>query len=116
MVSDTMVSSYVLDPGRRSGQGLELLAFEFLDHTMTSYEDLCGKGRRFHWIVRPGRVCSDYSCEDVDVTWQLERRFGHNSRQQIYELYRDIDPLIGVLADMEWTGVEIDRSWFASLK
>ena len=31
---DTMVASYVLDPGRRS-HGLDLLALEFLDHKMT---------------------------------------------------------------------------------
>ena len=41
---DTMLASYVLDPSRRS-HGLDVLALEFLDHTMTSYSDLCGKGR-----------------------------------------------------------------------
>ena len=41
---DTMIASYVLDPGRRS-HGLDVLALEFLEHTMTSYEDLCGKGK-----------------------------------------------------------------------
>src|SRR5262249_26778520 len=41
---DTMVASYVLDPGRRS-HNLELLGLEFLGHSMTSYEALCGKGR-----------------------------------------------------------------------
>ena len=38
---DTMVASYVLDPGRRS-PGLDLLALEFLEHKTTSFEDLCG--------------------------------------------------------------------------
>ena len=38
---DTMLASYVLDPGRRS-HGLDVLSLEFLDHTMTSYADLCG--------------------------------------------------------------------------
>ncbi|HLA14078.1 MAG TPA: 5'-3' exonuclease H3TH domain-containing protein, partial [Gemmatimonadaceae bacterium] len=41
---DTMLASYVLDPGRRS-HGIDVLALEFLDHTMTSYAELCGKGR-----------------------------------------------------------------------
>ena len=40
---DTMVASYVLDPGRRS-HGLDLLALEFLDRKTTSLEELCGKG------------------------------------------------------------------------
>ena len=118
LVSDTMLASYVLDPGRRS-HGLDLLALEFLDHTMTSYEALCGKGRQQQpYDMVPVDCARDYSCEDADVTWQLEQRFRPQlEAQQIYELYRDIEiPLIGVLADLEWAGIEIDRPWFASLK
>ena len=118
LVSDTMLASYVLDPGRRS-HGLDLLALEFLDHTMTSYEDLCGKGKQeLPYDVVPISCARDYSCEGVDVTWQLEQRFRPQlEAQQIYELFRDIEvPLVGVLADVEWAGIEIDVPWFASLK
>jgi len=118
LVSDTMLASYVLDPGRRS-HGLDLLALEFLDHTMTDYDDLCGKGKHeLAYDVVPIACARDYSCEDADVTWQLEQRFRPQlEAQQIYELYRDVEmPLVGVLADLEWAGVEIDIPWFASLK
>jgi DNA polymerase-1 len=118
LVSDTMVASYVLDPGRRS-HGLDLLALEFLDHTITSYEDLCGKGKQeLPYDMVPIACARDYSCEDADVTWQLEQRFRPQlEAQQIYDLYRDVEvPLVGVLADLEWAGVEIDIPWFASLK
>ena len=48
---------------------------------------------------------------------QLQNRVTQLEAQQIYELYRDVEiPLVGVLADLEWVGVEIDRTWFASLK
>ena len=96
LVSDTMVASYVLDPGRRS-HGLDLLALEFLDHTMTSYQDLCGKGKaEVPFDVVPIACARDYSCEDADVTWQLEQRFRPQLEvQQIFDLYRDIEiPLI----------------------
>jgi DNA polymerase I len=85
LVSDTMVASYVLDPGRRS-HGLDLLALEFLDHTMTSYQDLCGKGKaEVPFDVVPIACARDYSCEDADVTWQLEQRFRPQlEAQQIY--------------------------------
>jgi DNA polymerase-1 len=118
LVSDTMVASYVLDPGRRS-HGLELLALEFLDHTMTTYEDVCGKGKQaIAFDLVPISCARDYACEAVDVTWQLEQRFRPQlEAQQIYELYRGVEiPLIGVLADLEWEGIEIDRALFASLK
>jgi DNA polymerase-1 len=118
LVSDTMLASYVLDPGRRS-HGLDLLALEFLDHTMTSYDDLCGKGKQeLPYDIVPISCARDFSCEEADVTWQLEQRFRPQlEAQQIYELFRDVEvPLVGVLAEVEWTGIEIDVPWFASLK
>ncbi len=118
VISDTMLASYVLDPGRRS-HGLDVLALEFLDRTLTSQEEFCGKGKsELPYDVVPIDCARDYSCEAVDVTWQLEQRFRpHLEAQQILGLYRDIEiPLIGVLADLEWAGIEIDRKWFAALK
>ncbi|MEP6618082.1 MAG: DNA polymerase I [bacterium] len=118
LVSDTMIASYVLDPGRRSHE-LDMLSLEFLDHTMTRYEDLCGKGKQqLPFDVVPVDCARDFACETVDVVWQLEQLFRPQLEvQQIYELYRDVEiPLTGVLADVEWAGIEIDRSWFASLK
>ncbi|MBL0171595.1 MAG: DNA polymerase I [Gemmatimonadaceae bacterium] len=115
---DTMLASYVLDPGRRS-HGLEVLALEFLGHTMTSYEQLCGKGRsQLPFNVVPVDAARDYSCEDVDVAMRLRARFepmlaDHGMR----ELLADMEvPLVEVLAEMEWEGIAIDLAWFASLK
>jgi DNA polymerase-1 len=118
LISDTMLASYVLDPGRRS-HGLDLLALEFVDHAMTSQEDLCGKGKQqLPLDLVPVDCARDFSCEIADVTWQLEQQFRPQlMTQHIYELYRDIElPLVGVLADVEWEGIQIDRSLFASLK
>jgi DNA polymerase-1 len=115
---DTMLAAYVLDPGRRSN-GLDLLALEFLGHTMTSYEQLCGTGRApLPFDAVPVDAARDYSCEDVDVTLRLRaclepRLEAHGLRA----LLADIEvPLVEVLADMEWDGVAIDLAWFASLK
>lgn len=115
---DTMIASYVLDPGRRS-HGLDVLALEFLDHTMTSFEELCGKGKdEIPFDACPIEAARDYSCEDADMCLRLRSVFepqleGHG----LTRLFHEIEiPLIGVLADMEWTGVSIDPGWFASLK
>src|SRR5678809_270637 len=71
---DTMLASYVLDPGRRS-HGLDLLALELLEHTMTSYEQLCGSGReQLPFDVVPIVAARDYSCEDADITLELSER------------------------------------------
>ncbi|HEY4672078.1 MAG TPA: 5'-3' exonuclease H3TH domain-containing protein, partial [Gemmatimonadaceae bacterium] len=107
---DTMLASYVLDPSRRS-HGLDVLALEFLDYTMTSYTDLCGKGRSaIPFDECPVEAACDYACEDADMTLRLRRIF--EPQLQSHELTRLLDgvelPLIDVLAEMEWTGITID--------
>ncbi|HSQ31086.1 MAG TPA: DNA polymerase I [Gemmatimonadaceae bacterium] len=115
---DTMVASYVLDPGRRS-HGLDLLALEFLNHRMTSFEELCGKGKdAIPYDQVPIDCARDYSCEDADMTWQLRAHFEPQlDALQLARLFHDIEmPLVEVLAEMEWNGIAIDVPWFASLK
>lgn len=115
---DIMVASYVLDPSRRS-HGLDVLALEFLDHTMVSYSDLCGKGRSaipFDECLIEG--ARDYSCEDADMTLQLRSIFELQlETTHARSLFDNVEmPLVGVLADMEWSGITIDLEWFRSLK
>jgi DNA polymerase-1 len=66
----------------------------------------------------PVDCARDFACEIADVTWQLEQQFRPQlMAQHTYELYRDIElPLVGVLADVEWEGIRIDRDLFISLK
>ncbi len=115
---DTMVASYVLDPGRRS-HGLDLLSLEFLGHKMTSFEELCGKGREMVPFDQVPIECArDYSCEDADMTWRLRELFEPQLEAlQLAPLFHGVEmPLIAVLAEMEWNGITIDLDWFASLK
>ncbi|HEX6631496.1 MAG TPA: DNA polymerase I, partial [Gemmatimonadaceae bacterium] len=115
---DTMLASYVLDPGRRS-HGLDLLALEFLQHKMTSYEELCGKGKSALTFDQvPVHAACAYAAEDADMTLRLRELFEPQlAEQETMPLFRDIEmPLVPVLADMEWAGVSIDVAWFRSLK
>ena len=115
---DTMLASYVLDPGRRS-HGLDVLALEFLDRTMTSYEELCGKGKaEIPFDACPVEAARDYACEEAEVAFRLRAIFAPQLEAHgLTSLMDEIElPLLHVLADMEWTGVSIDLPWFASLK
>lgn len=115
---DTMLASYVLDPGRRS-HGLDMLALQLLDYTMTSYEDLCGKGRSaIPFDQCPIDCARDYSCEDADITLQLRHVFEPQLKNySLDKLLTEVEvPLVEVLADMEWTGISIDIPWLTSLK
>jgi DNA polymerase-1 len=115
---DPMIVSYVLDPGRRS-HGLELLAMEFLDHTMTSVEDLCGKGRdAIPFDEVPTTCARDFSGEIADMSLRLVEVFTPQLEAlELLQLYREVElPLARVLAELQWHGVSIDQSWFATLK
>jgi DNA polymerase-1 len=115
---DTMIASYVLDPGRRS-HGLDVLALEFLDHSMTSYADLCGKGKSaISFDECTVEAARDYSCEEADMTLRLREIFEPQlDSAEVRPLLENIEiPLIGVLAEIEWTGITIDVEWFRSLK
>lgn len=115
---DTMLASYVLDPGRRS-HGLDVLSLEFLDHSMMSYADLCGKGKS----AVPFDQCAvdsarDYSCEDADMSLRMRGIFEPQlDSSEVRPLLENVEvPLIDVLAEVEWTGISIDVPWFHSLK
>lgn len=115
---DTMLASYVLDPGRRE-HSLSVLALEFLDRTLPSHETLRGKGRQeLGFDEVPIDVAKHFVCEHADAALQLRARLAPQLREMGAEsLFTTVElPLLDVLADMEWTGVAIDIAWFRSLK
>ncbi|HEX9562348.1 MAG TPA: DNA polymerase I [Gemmatimonadaceae bacterium] len=115
---DTMLASYLLDPGRRSHE-LNLLAVEFLNLPLTSLEDLCGRGKdEVPFDVVPVPAAADYACAISDMTLRLRSVFEPQlDAHRLQPLLRDIElPLSSVLADMEAAGVCIDIDWFRSLK
>ncbi|NIQ03991.1 MAG: DNA polymerase I, partial [Nitrospinaceae bacterium] len=106
---DTMLASYVLDPGRRS-HGLDDLAQEFLGHKNITYKDVTGTGSK---QVGFGKVdietATEYAAEDSDVTWRLYEKIEPQLDADARNLLDEIDlPLMEVLAEMELTGVYID--------
>jgi len=115
---DSMLASYVLDPSRRS-HAIDALAVEFLGVAMTGFDELCGKGKQqMPYDEVPIIAARDYSCADSDIALRLrallEPRLAEHSATA---LLGDIElPLVGVLAEMEWTGITIDVPWFHSLK
>jgi DNA polymerase-1 len=115
---DSMLASYLLDPGRRS-HALDALAIEFLQVSMTGYDELTGKGKsQIPFDEVPIVAARDYSCADADVTFRLRELLEPKLAEvEATALLRDLEiPLIEVLAEMEWHGITIDIPWFHSLK
>ena len=114
---DTMVGSYLLEPGRRE-HGLDSLALQHLDHKTISYEDVTGKGKaQIEFAEVPVEAARDYAAEDADVALRLRDLFAPElERLHLDPLFRDIEmPLVRVLAEMEWNGVRIDEAFFAQM-
>ena len=115
---DSMLASYLLDPGRRS-HALDSLAIEFLQLPMTEYDELTGKGKnQIPFDEVPIAAARDYSCADADLTFRLRQLLEPKLAEvEATALLRDLElPLITVLAEMEWHGITIDIPWFHSLK
>ena len=111
---DTMIASYVINPGLRQ-HNLDYLAQRYLNHKMISYDEVVGKGRnaRSFSEVDVERAC-EYSCEDADITLKLMRVLDKGLKQdKNEELFYDLEmKLLPVLMDMELTGIKIDAAVF----
>jgi DNA polymerase I len=114
---DTMIGSYLLDPGGRE-HGLDALALKHLDHHTITYEEVCGKGKTQVPFSRvPIEAARDYAAEDADLALQLAQRFEPEiERLGLAELMNRVEmPLVEVLAEMEWTGIRIDEDFFQQM-
>ena len=107
---DTMLMHYLLDAESR--HGMDALAERYLNYSPISIETLIGKGAKQLTMDMVGveRV-AEYAAEDADITLQLYDvlRPMLEKEASLAKLYHEIEePMIGVLADMEWEGVTID--------
>jgi DNA polymerase-1 len=114
---DTMVASYVINPGLRQ-HDLSHLSQRFLTQKLIPYEDLVGKGKsRIPFSKADPGQAKAYSCELADTCVRLEELMGKQLHSQMNEdLFHQLEmKLIPVLAGMEWTGIRIDTAFFTEL-
>ncbi len=117
VVYDSMLASFILDPGRRS-HGIDTLALEHLGRTMETYADLAGRGKReIPFAELPVARAAAYCGADSATALALHDFFAPRLRETSLEpLLAEIElPLVEVLVDMEWAGIAIDRSVFERL-
>jgi DNA polymerase-1 len=114
---DTMLASFVLDPGRRS-HAIDNLCLEHLGRAMQTYADLVGRGKaEVPFAEVQMAAASAYCGTDCATVLALHDFFAPALREMNVEpLLREIEmPLVEVLTDMEWEGIAIDRDLFARL-
>ncbi len=106
---DTMILHYLLDAESR--HNMNYLAERYLNYSPIAIESLIGKGSKQLTMDRIApEVVKDYAAEDADVTLRLKQVLWPELQQAgLEELYTRIEePMIDVLADMEYEGVKID--------
>ncbi|MEW5914507.1 MAG: DNA polymerase I [Thermodesulfobacteriota bacterium] len=105
---DTMVASYLLNPGKTS-HGLTAIAAEFLGRSMISYEQATG-GKKLPFDQAPLDRATEYAAEDADVAWQAAEVLRPKlAEAKLIDLFRDLEmPLVPMLARLEMNGVRLD--------
>ncbi|MBT3257086.1 MAG: DNA polymerase I [Deltaproteobacteria bacterium] len=114
---DTMIASYVINPGLRQ-HNLDALSQRYLNHKMIAFKDVVGKGKNARGFaeVSVEKAC-EYSCEDADMTLRLKKVLAEKIRGEKNEaLFNDLEmKLLPVLLDMEMTGIKIDTALFEAM-
>ncbi len=111
MFDDTMLLSNALHGGLH-GHGMDSLSERYLDHKPISIKTLLGTGKSAITFDKvPIEDAVKYAAEDADITLRLWMLFKPRLHlEQVTTVYETLErPLVPVLADMEMTGIKVDR-------
>jgi len=110
-IDDTMLLSYAMHAGRH-GHGMDTLSERYLSHEPIPIKPLLGSGKSAITFDRvPIDEATAYAAEDADITWRLWELFKPQlHREKVTTVYETMErPLVPVLAEMEMTGIKVDR-------
>ena len=114
---DTMLAHYLIDADAR--HGMDVLAENYLQYSPVSITELIGKKGKGQGTMRDVAVdvVKEYASEDADITLQLKEVFEPMLiNTNAIDLAKAVEnPLVYVLADMEFEGVKIDPTVLAQL-
>ena len=110
-IDDTMLISYALHGGLH-GHGMDTLSERYLAHETIPIKPLLGSGKSAITFDKVSiNDATPYAAEDADVTlrlWQMLKPRLHPAR--VTRVYETLErPLVPVLAEMEMTGIKVNR-------
>ncbi len=108
-----MLAHYVIDPdGKRS---MDLLSAQYLGYEPVPIEDLIGKKGKGQGNMRDVAIekITEYAAEDADITLQLKNKFQPLlDSKSVRKVFEEVEnPLVKVLADMEFEGIRVDMDF-----
>ncbi len=113
---DTMLAHYVIEPdGKRS---MDALSEKYLGYETVHIEELIGKKGKGQGNMRDVEIekIKEYAAEDADITLQLKNIFLPLLKtKEVEKVFYEVEnPLVKVLADMEFEGIRIDEGFLNS--
>ena len=118
LTCDSMIASYLLNPGSRQ-HSLDALAFGEFGYEMMPITALIGaKGKdQISMADVPLDKLSWYASEDADYTWRLCNKLRPElAEKNLEHVFTDIEmPLVSVLADMELDGIIVDTDFLGRM-
>ncbi|MEJ2049794.1 MAG: DNA polymerase I, partial [Calditrichota bacterium] len=118
VVFDTMIAAYLLKPEARSYKE-DYLSLEYLGYQMQPIEELIGRRGKNQKTMAEVSIeeVTPYAAEDADIALQLTHILqGKLKDNELDNLFKDIElPLIHVLAEMEYTGVYLNREFLQKM-
>lgn len=113
---DTMLMHYLIEPDHK--HNMDYLSETYLNYSPIPISSILGKGRKKKLTMRdvPLEKLTEYAAEDADVTWQLRQKLDPLLTGDLRKLYEAMEePLIYVLADMEFNGICLDVDFMKEL-
>ncbi|GFE49253.1 DNA polymerase I [Roseobacter cerasinus] len=110
-IDDTMLMSYAMHGGLHN-HGMDTLSERYLNHTPIPIKPLLGSGKSAITFDKvPLEDAVPYAAEDADITLRLWQQFKPSlHRAQVTRVYETLErPMVPVLAQMERTGIKVDR-------
>ena len=110
-IDDTMLMSYAMNAGKHN-HGMDTLSERYLGHTPIPIKPLLGSGKSAITFDRvPVDDAVKYAAEDADITLRLWQQFKPQLHvNRVTTVYETMErPLVPVLAQMERTGIKVDR-------
>ena len=109
-VEDTMLMHYLLSPELK--HNLTYMSETYLNYSPQPIEELIGKKGKNQGTMRdvPVEQAAEYAAEDADLTLRLHKLLRPKlESEKLTDLYEKVEaPLVYVLRDMEYNGVNLD--------
>src|SRR6185312_302008 len=110
---DTTLAHYVIESESRRNKNL--LSAQYLGYLPLTIEELIGKKVKTYDEIREVEIekLKEYAVESADVTFQLKHVFTPLLKtKQVQKVFEEVEtPLLKVLAEMEFQGVNVDTDF-----